>query len=58
MLDPRNDESQDRHPWRNEEKESQTMDCNIQKETIINHIANILRKSKKKGSQVQESEEV
>jgi len=57
MFDPQKDESQYRHPWRNEEEESVTMDTNIQKETLINHIANILRKSKKKGSQVQESEE-
>lgn len=57
MFDPQENESQYRHPWRNEEEESLTTDPNIQRELIINQIANILRKGKQKGSQAQESEE-
>lgn len=57
MVDPQKDEAQYRHPWRIEEEESLTVDPNIQRETIISHIANILRKSKKKDRQTQESGE-
>jgi hypothetical protein len=57
MFDPENDEPQYRHPWRNEEEEHLTTDTNIQRELIINQVANILRKSKQKGSQTQEREE-
>ena len=32
MSDPQNDQSQYRHPWRNEEEESVTVDTNVQKE--------------------------
>ncbi len=57
MSDPQKDESLYRHPWRNEEEESLTTDTNVQKDMIINQIANILRKRKKKDNQAQESEE-
>ncbi|NMC34722.1 MAG: hypothetical protein GYA36_20045 [Veillonellaceae bacterium] len=57
MFDPQKDESQYRHPWRNEEDESLNTDPKIQKDLIINQIANILRKRKKKGDQAQEIEE-
>ena len=57
MFDPQKNESQYRHPWRNEEEESLTTDPKIQRELIINQIANILRKGKQKDSQAQESEE-
>ena len=48
MSDPKNDQSQYRHPWRNEEEENVTVDTNVQKSMIINQIATILRKSKQK----------
>ena len=57
MSDPKNDQSQYRHPWRNEEEESVTVDTNVQKNMIINQIANILRKRKKQNAQADESEE-
>ncbi len=57
MSDPKNDQSQYRHPWRNEEEESVTVDNNVQKSMIISQIANILRKRKKKDKQAEESEE-
>ena len=57
MFDPQKDETHYRHPWRNEEEESPTTDTNIQKDMLINQIANILRKRKKKRNQAQESEE-
>lgn len=57
MSDPKNDQSQYRHPWRNEEEENVTVDTNVQKSMIINHIATILRKSKQKDTQTGESEE-
>ncbi len=57
MSDPQKDESQYRHPWRNEEEENLTTDTNVQKDMIINQIANILRKRKKKENEAQESEE-
>lgn len=57
MSDPKKDETTDRHPWRNEEEESVTTDTNVQKEMIINQIAYILRKSKKKGNNTETTEE-
>ena len=56
MSDPKKDESMDRHPWRKDEEENLSTDPGIQKEMIINQIANILRKSKKKGSQTENNE--
>lgn len=56
MSDPKKDESMDRHPWRKDEGENLTTDPGIQKEMIINQIANILRKSKKKGSSIEQIE--
>lgn len=57
MSDPKKDESRYRHPWRDEEEESVTVDTNVQKNMIISQIANILRKRKKKAAEVEESEE-
>lgn len=57
MSDPKNDQSQYRHPWRNEEEENATVDTNVQKTMIINQIATILRKSKQKDTRTGESEE-
>lgn len=57
MSDPKNDQSQYRHPWRNEEEESVITDTNVQKDMIINQIANILRKRKKQDAQAEEAEE-
>jgi hypothetical protein len=57
MSDPKNDQSQYRHPWRNEEEESVITDTNVQKSMIINQIANILRKRKKQDAQAEETEE-
>lgn len=57
MSEPKKNESDNRHPWRNEEEENRTIDTNIQKEMIINQIANILRKSKKKANEAEDSEE-
>lgn len=57
MSDPKNDQSQYRHPWRIEEEENETIDTNVQKSMIISLIANILRKRKKKDALAEESEE-
>jgi hypothetical protein len=57
MSDPKKDQSQYRHPWRNEEEENETIDTNVQKNMIVSLIANILRKRKTRDAQTEESEE-